>query len=301
MDRHYGHIISKKNGFEIINCTTCGFIHVYPFPSQENNEILYSDEYYQKNRINYIKNLEEDCEWWGSIYKERVEKIASYLKTKEKINVLDIGTGAGYFLNETKKLGWEETGIEPSHMASSYGIELDLNIIRDFYTNEVSENLGEFQVIHMNHVLEHMIHVKDILKLVYNNLASNGVFCVAVPNDFNQLQLVASEMNNKSDWWITPLEHINYFNFESLSQVLDESGFEILDTTTSFPMELFVLMGENYIGKNELGRSCHKKRKEFEKNLFKYNVDVKNKLYRSLAKEGLGRDVIIFAKKKEGI
>lgn len=296
---HKGELFSVKDGINVINCKKCGFAHVYPFPTLENNELLYSEEYYEKNRKDYIKNLKEDKEWWNLVYKERVEQIEKYLKSEEKIKVLDIGTGAGYFLSAAKNKNWAELGIEPSQMASFYAIENGLNIIQDFYSESISASIGEFDVIHMNHVLEHMLNPKEILGYIHNNLKKNGLFCVAVPNDFNELQEVASKLNNNNQWWVTPQEHINYFSFESLSKLLSENGFEILEQTTSFPMELFVLMGENYIGEPIKGRACHAKRKTLEKTLFELNVNAKKKLYRALAKEGLGRDVILIARKSE--
>lgn len=296
---HNGKILGTKDGFDIIECEKCGFVHVFPYPSLEDTKTLYSEEYYEKNRKDYIKNLEEDKEWWQLVYKERVEQIEKYLINKEAIKVLDIGTGAGYFLSEAKNKNWIETGIEPSQMASFYAIENDLNIIRGFYNKDISYSIGEFDVIHMNHVLEHMLDPKEILGLIHTNLKKNGLFCVAVPNDFNKLQEIASKLNEDKQWWITPQEHINYFSFKSLKNLLAKNGFEILEETTSFPMELFVLMDENYIGETQKGRVCHFKRKKLEQNLFEFNIDVKQSLYRALAREGLGRDVILIARKSD--
>ncbi|MFJ8261823.1 class I SAM-dependent methyltransferase [Rummeliibacillus sp. NPDC094406] len=295
---HTGKVVSHKDGHDIIACEKCGFYHVYPFPSQEQTENLYSEEYYQKNRKDYIKNLEEDKEWWQNLYSERIQQISTYLNNDEDINVLDIGTGAGYFLTAAKEAGWEELGIEPSTMASYYGKENGLNIIPNFFDENISNKIGKFDVIHMNHVLEHMLNPTKILRMIHNNLENEGVFCLAVPNDFNELQQIACTLNENKEWWITPFEHINYFSFDSLKKLLESNGFKVLEETTSFPMELFVLMGENYIKESTLGRQCHKKRKKLEKNLFTNNPNLKQKLYKSLAKEGLGRDVILIARKR---
>ena len=63
------------------------------------------------------------------------------------------------------------------------------------------------------------------------------------------------------------------------------------------PMELFLLMGDNYVDNDKIGKICHNKRKRFEFSLIKGNTQLKIKLYHLLAKNNLGRDIILTAKK----
>jgi len=56
-------------------------------------------------------------------------------------------------------------------------------------------------------------------------------------------------------------------------------------------MELFLLMGENYVGNKEVGNRCHEKRMRFELNL---PDDVRRRFYLNLASFGLGRECIIY-------
>ena len=58
-------------------------------------------------------------------------------------------------------------------------------------------------------------------------------------------------------------------------------------------------MGDNYVGDDELGRACHVKRMTFEKNLAAAGLnDIKRKLYRALAAEGLGREIVLVGRKR---
>jgi hypothetical protein len=100
-------------------------------------------------------------------------------------------------------------------------------------------------------------------------------------------------------WWLAPPHHLNYFDFDSLSGLLERLGLEVMEAMTSFPMELFLLMGENYVGNDALGRECHTRRKRFDLSLEKAGLGhVRRKLYGALAKAGLGREAIIVARKK---
>jgi hypothetical protein len=64
----------------------------------------------------------------------------------------------------------------------------------------------------------------------------------------------------------------------------------------SFPMEMFLLMGQNYVGTRELGRTCHESRMAFEANLRRTgHSDALSAFYQALAAAGLGRQVIAYA------
>ncbi|MGE7931972.1 class I SAM-dependent methyltransferase [Viridibacillus arvi] len=299
--QHSGKEIAKKNGYSIIECENCGFKHVYPFPDLNLTEKMYSKEYYELIKPEYIGNLEKDRDWWKRVYKERIENINNYLTNVDIVKTLDIGSGAGYFLEAAKRQGWDGIGVEPSYIAYRYSKEQHLNTINQFYDKQLSDDLGEFDVIHMNHVLEHIINPENTLKLIYQNLKNEGILCIAVPNDFNEFQKLLSEQKGFEPWWVVPEEHINYFTFKTLIQLLEQNGFEVLKKSTSFPMELFLLMGDNYIGNNELGRLCHGKRKKFEENLYDSNfTDLKDKFYETLADSNIGRDVILYVRKRKG-
>jgi len=59
-------------------------------------------------------------------------------------------------------------------------------------------------------------------------------------------------------------------------------------------MELFLLMGDNYVDNPEVGKQCHQKRVNFELSIPK---ELRRNLYNKLAELGLGRDCIIYARK----
>jgi len=66
----------------------------------------------------------------------------------------------------------------------------------------------------------------------------------------------------------------------------------------TFPIDMFLLMGDNYIGDDDLGRACHAKRKAFELNLARAGKSaLKREIYKNLARLGVGRDVFVVARK----
>jgi hypothetical protein len=66
----------------------------------------------------------------------------------------------------------------------------------------------------------------------------------------------------------------------------------------AFLIEMFLLMGDNYIDNDALGRECHGKRKMREINLGYAGMnDIIRKFYQSFADAGMGREVVLFARK----
>lgn len=296
---HKGDLVYKDESFSIIECETCQFKHIMPLPEQKELDQLYKEEYYEEVKPEYINEVKEDAEWLANVYEERVKIIDSYFEKEDMLKALDIGSGPGYFLTAGNKIGWETIGIEPSGQAYLYSQSLGLNVVNDFFDSKQAEKLPNFDIIHMNHVLEHLPSPNETIKLISQKLKKNGLLCLAVPNDFNVLQELLHSNYGFKPWWISPKLHLNYFTFDSLKELLEGNGFDVIKQTTSFPMELFLMMGDNYIGNNKLGRTSHGKRKNFEMKLFENNLEeVKEHFYESLAINGLGRDVILFARKR---
>lgn len=94
-----------------------------------------------------------------------------------------------------------------------------------------------------------------------------------------------------------PPHHINYFDFESLADLLTACGFEVIHQEATFPIDMFLLMGEKYIANDEVGRLCHSRRMNFERAITQSgNKNILNKMYTFFASQNIGREVVMFAR-----
>jgi len=295
---HSGEILDSVAGFDVIDCGTCGFKHIVPIPTQDDLEKVYRQEYYSTEKPLYIERHREDLEWWNLVYGERYELFEQLLPSQRR-RILDVGSGPGFFLLKGKERGWETLGIEPSFQSAQHSRELGLAIRENFLDGGLVPQLGEFDVVHLSQVLEHIPNPKEMILHGYRLLSAGGLLCIIVPNDYNPFQNALKSACGLPPWWVAPPHHINYFDFDSLTQLLDSCGFETVQKHTTFPIDMFLLMGDNYIGSDALGRSCHSKRKQFETNLDAAGMgSVKRQLYQGMADIGLGREVQIIARKK---
>lgn len=293
---HKGNIIDTVKGFDVIECRACKFKHIIPIPTVDELDSVYRHEYYAIEKPLYLKRHKEDLDWWNSVYNERYDIFEKEL-TINRRKILDVGSGPGFFLLRGKQRGWQTLGIEPSKKAVRHSRELGLNIIEAFLSKANAKQLGKFDVVHMSEVFEHISDPKGMLQIAKSVLNPGGLICVVVPNDYNPFQHVLRKVCDYKPWWIAPPAHINYFNFNSLINLLKNNGFKVILREATFPIDIFLLMGDNYVENDKLGRICHAKRKLFEKNLDSAGAyNLKKRLYQLLASCGIGREIVVIGK-----
>jgi SAM-dependent methyltransferase len=296
---HRGAVIDRVDGFDIVACETCGFRHVLPLPSARELQAAYEDAYYRDEKPTYLERAREDAEWSRLAWEDRLALFEDLLKPEaaRQLAVLDIGCGPGWFLKTAIDRGWEAQGIEPSRQAAEHARSLGLDVVNAMFDEGSAARLDRAHVVHLNNMLEHVADPVALLRLAIARAWPGGLICVGVPNDYNALQEAARASGTKP-WWLAPPHHLNYFDFASLEALLARLGLDVVETLTSFPMELFLLMGENYVGDDKIGRHCHLRRKQFDLALEKAGLGaVRRKLYGALAKAGIGREAIIVARK----
>lgn len=296
---HEGDVLDSVGGFDVIACRGCGFKHIVPVPSPGKLDEVYRHEYYSSEKPLYLQRSREDAEWWNSMYSDRYDTFEQLLPPDRR-RLLEIGSGPGTFLAHGNGRGWRTLGVEPSHQAAEYSRSLGLEVVEEFLTPETARNLGTFDAIHANEVFEHLPDPRGMVGMLRDLLAPGGVLCICVPNDYSPIQATLREVCGFSPWWVAPPHHINFFDGDSLAGLLVAAGLRVELREATFPIDFFLLMGENYVGNDELGRYCHGLRKTMERNLIAGGQnELKRKMYRAFADLGIGREVIIYAIKPQ--
>ena len=291
---HHGRALASRNDYDVIACAVCGFAHAIPLPTPEALIAEYRERYYSEEKPTYLAHAGEDQDWARLGQNDCLAVLEGLLPASRR-RLIDIGCGPGFFLQTACARGWQGEGLEPSQQASAHACKLGLRVHQGFFSAERARELGRFDVVRMNNVLEHVPNPVSLLTATYGLLEPGGVLVVGVPNDFSPMQ-VAAAAQGLPHWWIAPPHHLNYFDFSSLSAVLERLGFTLAERQTSFPMEMFLLMGEDYTADPALGRACHNRRKRFDLALAETGLnEVRRHFYRALADAGLGREAVIFA------
>lgn len=293
---HSGPEIGKHASYSIIDCQSCGFIHSL-LESGTDHQELYTSHFYDEEKPDYIKNNQEDADWWDFTYGLRIER-ADELTPQSTKSWLDIGTGPGYFLDSAVKREKRVIGIEPGILAADHASSKGHRVINDYFNEKTSSDLGVFDGIHCSEVLEHVPDPLSFLRTIQLNMDSNSILCTVVPNDFSLIQKIyTSDTQNHPKWWIGPPFHLNYFSKVSLRNLLQKSGLKVIYETSMFPIDLFLLMGDNYVGNERIGKEAHNRRKAMEM-AFKNsgNISILNRLYEEMTKLGIGRELVFFSR-----
>lgn len=54
-EQHIGHLVDDIDGFQVIECQSCGFKHVHPLPTEDELEKIYRHEYYTLDKPLFFK------------------------------------------------------------------------------------------------------------------------------------------------------------------------------------------------------------------------------------------------------
>ena len=298
--RHEGPVLYSASGYDLINCRRCGFKHIVPLPSPDELDAIYREQYYTKEKPRYIEHYREDIEWWNLVYDGWLDTLEE-LVPRHRRRLLDIGCGPGLFLKRAGERGWETLGIEPSSRAAAHARSLGLNVLEESFSDDLASTLADFGAVAMTEVLEHVPDPEAMLRAARSVLASGGVLFVLVPNDDNPFQKAAMEALGKTPWWFAPPHHINYFNRNSLARLVERCGYQVEVCEGTFPIDIFLLMGDDYIGNDTKGRRCHGKRMLFETHLARAGMgELRQNIYRALIDLDIGREVAVFARRTDG-
>lgn len=293
MTAHEGRVIAQRSGFSVIECLTCSFAHLEPLPNSGELALMYEREYYQEMNPNWLQKDRLERSYWDLEHADKISDWRQILK-RQTGSVLDVGCSGGLLLEYAVGQGWTGEGIEPSQNAVLEARTAGLTVQAGLYA-DVNIEAGRFDVVHAKLVMEHLCDPAAFLEWSHRALAPGGVLSVQVPNEFTPLQLGARDALCKEDWWVAPPFHINYFTFGSLERLLSANGFEVVSRNATFPMEWFLLMGDDYVGSEEVGLRCHQKRMRFEIALER--LDLRRSLHAYLAEQGLGREAIVHGRK----
>ncbi len=286
----------KKNKF--------GFYQVSPTPLPEEITKFYANEFYT-DEYKYFNDASLEVQVkdkiffegrWNDIYNNFLE-INKDLK--KGASILDIGCGWAQALLFFKKKGFNCYGFDPAIEAVEYGCKKGLNIKHAGLDGmNVFEN-QKFEIVTMFNVLEHLADPSKTINQIKEILKPNGILVIDVPNEFNDFQTVGRDVHKLNDWWVVPPNHLNYFSKDSLVNFLELHGLSVEISESSFPLEMFLLFGDNYVKNGNLGNQCHQKRVMFEENLRKHGKSsVLKSFYRALADLNLGRQISVFCKLK---
>lgn len=185
---------------------------------QERNQVVldWLERVYTENaNVGYLQEGHALAQAYGGEFLEFFAEASSMLEQAPK-SAADIGCGGVYLLQRVKDMGLDVTGIDPSPVTAEAGSKAGIPIISDFYPS--AELIKRFDILFHYDVLEHVEDPVAFLAAHKANLNDGGALVFAVPDCSHHIRL--------GDLSMMLHEHLNYFDEESLANVVRAAGYE---------------------------------------------------------------------------
>jgi SAM-dependent methyltransferase len=210
---------NSQSLFLVVECSGCRVLRTLPEMTDRELQIFYPDQYWGEEN-------KPDERWIVSSQADKTRFLYSCILTGSRI--LDVGCGAGFFLRALGADRWDRFGVEIGEAASKAAAR-SIGHERIFTGTLMEAACADsfFDVVtfwssleHTNEPRAHLIEARRILKL-------GGTLIVQLPNAASyQMRLF------KGDWFALDVpRHRYHFTAETLSRLLNETGFEVYRTT----------------------------------------------------------------------
>jgi 2-polyprenyl-3-methyl-5-hydroxy-6-metoxy-1,4-benzoquinol methylase len=201
-------------------CSFCNTIQLEDdLPSED-----YSDDY-QRN-ISFSYQAKVHAEEW-----------AVRLSMHKPTSFIEIGCGNGLFSGYMKRMNPDmgQIAYEPSKAAYQKAKDAGLNVVNGFYDIEVKMASGiGYDSFAIRFVMEHLSNPNELLQLLMYQCQAGAVGLIEVPNAEKQMR--------DGRWFEFFREHTFYFTAETLTRLVENAGFEVLDMRKTQDEEFITML-----------------------------------------------------------
>ena len=202
-------------------CKECGLVYTNPRLTDQETSAYYQNAYWKQ----YKKQKEPN----EKFFQRRLPKIKPLLEElrpflKPGMKVLECGCSVGALLSSMREVvgpSGRVIGVEPSQKQSQFAREIKGLEVLTGLIQEVQEKLEpeSFDIIVMNHVLEHTSSPSQVLSFIKKLLKPHGVFVLEVPN----IEAPGSRLSH-----FFHIAHHFAFSPATLRRLAHKTGFSVL-------------------------------------------------------------------------
>ena len=214
----------KINNFQ--KCSKCGLLYFLDAKSIQYDDNYFNSEYRNQYGTSYI----DDKEKIQKRLLQRYDIFKKYVKSNanENINLLEMGSAAGFFLSLMKEKGFKVQGWEISEFMSEYAnankVPTQCGDLIDLYKNWKQSKENRYDIVSAFYVLEHIPDQAFIWKIFQNVTSAKGLLLLAMPSYSGP-----GFFFNREKWINNhPKDHFVDYNPSSLKKVAMIHGFKPL-------------------------------------------------------------------------
>jgi hypothetical protein len=217
-------LASRKDGFDLVSCATCGMLMRRRLPAREELEEIYAPEYFAYSSEDPVDGYADylgDAERHREAARRRLSLIDRFAPARGRL--LDVGAAAGFFVDEAIRAGWDAEGIDiAAHVVEWGRRELGVPV----RVGEVSTVEGQeaFTAVTMWDYIEHSLDPAGELAKSNELLARDGIIALST----GDLDSLAARLSRSRWHLLTPRHHNFFFGARTLVRLLERSGFNVM-------------------------------------------------------------------------
>ncbi len=236
----------------LVRCIRCGLMYINPRPTQESLSSLYSGKFFEDPLYwsgametgSYFDNIEGRQVYYAQAASDFHSMATAHVQPPGRL--LDVGCAGGLLMKELGALGWRTYGVDISSSATSFARDhLGQNVVTGSLM-EAHFADKTYDVAVVKDVLEHVSSPRALLMEANRILADDGILLVHVPTEYS----TPSQRILDLRWWVlaralgrTPFRrtefappHLYYFTHGTMRKYARETGFQITETRSAYPM-----------------------------------------------------------------
>jgi 2-polyprenyl-3-methyl-5-hydroxy-6-metoxy-1,4-benzoquinol methylase len=136
-------------------------------------------------------------------------------------SLLDVGCGNGQFVAWAARAGWRAEGVEHDEVAAGAARSAGLSVTSDSLADLATRRAHEFDVVTMDHVIEHVPDPIRFLRAAHRLLRPGGLLWIATPD----LDAAGHRMFGRHWLGLDPPRHLTVFTRAALEGVMTQAGF----------------------------------------------------------------------------
>lgn len=220
---------SEIYGAKYCECTNCSHVYLIERPTNKAihnfylNDVTYAATYTDKaaaeSRLNAI--AVPWLEWTSEVYEKE------YGRKPKKI--LDVGSGAGHFVEACRRAGIEAYGIELSQSSRDFAKEIWGFEMDDKNFIDTVDDYSDVDIITFWGLLEHTPNPSEILntakKILEKNGNNEGMVIAKIPRWDSLSSAIQRLSPDTIIRHLDPMGHIMAFTDESASELYYKNGF----------------------------------------------------------------------------
>ena len=210
-------------GERIAACTNCGSAQVDPMPTPSALAKLYTRDYYDDFAAG--PGVAGGHDQVRPYLKDRLVELAA---GHGPGRLLDLGCGIGLFVAFAQSQGWDAVGVEPSVWAAEegrrrFGIAIHTGALEDAPFPPES-----FDVVHANHVLEHVTDPVGTLRTAARLLRPGGRVVMEVPQELEVplAEAIVGALRGERPEPMGPY-HVFFFSRRGLRIAAERAGLDV--------------------------------------------------------------------------